>query len=234
HLDGCAREHNHVTDAAAAGADHRPNCHVGDVEVHQLPPVRTGAPLVGVDEVAPAPVVGAAVALVVGRVVAAPGVLVRLLRVVHGLVVLVGLGAHGGPRRRVGRHHGHRVQAREHEGLRGQGGQVALVALAQLGADQLLRPAHALRLALDRDDPLQVQGARIIRTANGDLGVGLLHDALDGVAALADDAANQVVVGQDLQRNLPAGARTQETISLPPVGVASFLLHHLQDFLAGG
>ncbi len=46
---------------------------------------------------------------------------------------------------------------------------------------------------------------------DGDFGVGVLHDPFDGAAGFADDAPDQVVVRQNLQRHLAAKNPTNDS-----------------------
>lgn len=99
------------------------------------------------------------------------------------------------------RHHCHGVETGEHEALRRHRLQVVLVALAQFGADLVLGTRHILDQALDRDDALQIEAVDVVDRADGDLRIGVLHDPLNGVARLANDPSNQIVVGEYLQAN---------------------------------
>lgn len=77
--------------------------------------------------------------------------------------------------------------------------QVILVALAQLGGDLGLGAGHVVDASLNCDYSLQVEAVDVVNGGHGDLCVCILHNALNGVSTLANDTANQVIVGQDLQ-----------------------------------
>lgn len=63
------------------------------------------------------------------------------------------------------RHHRHRVDAGEHDGLRRHLLEIILVARLQLLADHLLGPRHVLDRALDRDDALKVEAVDVVDAA---------------------------------------------------------------------
>lgn len=91
------------------------------------------------------------------------------------------------------------MQAWEHDTLRCHRLQVVLVALAQFGAAHVLRARHVINGALHRDNSFKVKAVDVVDRTHGDLCVRVLHNAFDSVSTFADDAANQIVVGQDLQ-----------------------------------
>ena len=99
----------------------------------------------------------------------------------------------------AGGHHGHGMQPGEHNALWRQRLQIILVALTQFGADLTLAARHILNAALHRDNALQIEAVDVVDRAHRDLCVCVLHDPLDGVAILADYAADQVVVGQHFE-----------------------------------
>lgn len=61
------------------------------------------------------------------------------------------------------------------------------------------RLGHVLDGALNGYDSLQIEAIDIIYRGDSDLCIGLLHNSLDGVAAFADDASNEIIMGQNLQ-----------------------------------
>ena len=83
--------------------------------------------------------------------------------------------------------------------------QVVLVALAQFAGNHGLGFAHVVDGALHGDDALEIEVVDVVDAAHGDLRVSVLHNFLDGGAALADDASNQIVVREDSQRDLAVG-----------------------------
>lgn len=101
--------------------------------------------------------------------------------------------------------------------------QIVFVALSELVGDHGLGLGHVLNGALDRDDTLEVEAVDVIDTGDGDLGVGVLHDPLDGVATLADNTANEVVVSEDLQGDLAAIANNILFVSRGLILVGGFL-----------
>ena len=53
--------------------------------------------------------------------------------------------------------------------------------ITKLGTDLRLCPAHVVdRVASDGDDALLVEGCDLVDGRHGDLGVGVVHDTLDG------------------------------------------------------
>lgn len=81
--------------------------------------------------------------------------------------------------------------------------QIVLVALSQFAGDHGLGLAHVLDGTLDGDDAFQVKAVYVINAADGDFRVGLLHNPLDGVATLANDSSNQIVVSENLECDFP-------------------------------
>lgn len=72
--------------------------------------------------------------------------------------------------------------------------QVILIALTQFTGDHGLGLAHVFDCALNRDYALQIEAVNVVDAADSDLRVGILHDSLDRVAALADNSSNEIVV----------------------------------------
>ena len=81
-----------------------------------------------------------------------------------------------------------------------------------------LGPGNVGDGSLDRDHPLQVEGADVADGADSDLGVRVLHYLLDRRPALPNDPPDQVVVGQNFERHFRRLAN-----------VSSFLFHHLKE-----
>lgn len=71
----------------------------------------------------------------------------------------------------------------------------------------VLRLRHVVDRPLHGDYALQVKAVYVVDRADGDFGVGVLHDSLDRVAALADDPADQIVVRQDLEGDFRAAGK---------------------------
>lgn len=96
--------------------------------------------------------------------------------------------------------------------------QVIFVALAQFRADLIFGPRHIVNRSFHRNDTLQIEAIDVIDGANRDFGVRVLHDAFDGVAALANDATNQIIVRKDFQHNFTSAmAQNNEQMKQMPI-----------------
>lgn len=118
-------------------------------------------------------------------------------------------------------HHG-RGRHAKHQIVRSHGLNVVFIGSPQLATDLCLGLANLVNLALDGDDALHVERVDLVDGADGDLGAGFIHDFLDGGPLAANDPANQVVVGQDAQRDL-----------LGLASVLGLLAHDLHDLVTG-
>lgn len=62
--------------------------------------------------------------------------------------------------------------------------------------------AHVVDAAFHGDDALEIEVVDVVDAAHCDLRVSVLHNFLDGGAALPDDTSDQIVVCEDSQRDL--------------------------------
>jgi len=95
------------------------------------------------------------------------------------------------------------METGEHEALWRHRLQIVLVALAQFGANLILSTRHVLNQSLDGDDALQIEAVDVVDRTDGDLRIGVLHDPFNGIARLANDPTNQIVVGEYFKANFP-------------------------------
>lgn len=93
------------------------------------------------------------------------------------------------------------MQTGEHDALRCHRLQIVLVALTKFRANLVLGPRHIVNGSFHGDDAFQVEAVDVVDGADSDFGVGVLHDAFNCVSTLANDASDQIVVGQDLQND---------------------------------
>lgn len=80
--------------------------------------------------------------------------------------------------------------------------QVILVTLAQFAGDHGLGLAHVFDRSLNSNDALKIKAIDIVDTADGDLGIGVLHNSLDRITAFPDNSTDEIIVREDLEGDL--------------------------------
>lgn len=99
--------------------------------------------------------------------------------------------------------------------------QVILVTLAQFAGDHGLGLAHVFDRSLNSNDALKIKAIDIVDTADGDLGIGVLHNSLDRITAFPDNSTDEIIVREDLEGDLTL------------IRGRCLLLHDIQNLLAG-
>lgn len=83
--------------------------------------------------------------------------------------------------------------------------QIILITLAQFAGDHGLGLAHVIDRSLNCNDALEIKAIDIVDTADGDLGVGVLHNSFDRVTTLPDNSSDEIIVRENLQGDLTVG-----------------------------
>jgi len=80
--------------------------------------------------------------------------------------------------------------------------QIVFVALTELAGDHGFSFAHIVDWSLNCDDAFEIETIDVVDTTDGDLCIGVLHDSFDCVTALTNNPTDEVIVRENLQRDL--------------------------------